>query len=734
MAILTETGYQMWLNNEIRKRMKWLVLRSMVKMLIIILILVNFVNTYALISLVLLFAFYFTMPTSYTTREPYKAIESWMRMFLGLCIASLLWSILEFGGTAAGFFTGLSIMPVLYGGGMSSPIYLLSLAFFFTLPKREEVSGGIGGLWSEGRLKDTKRGQFANYMRGTVSGDSFQSVGNIVFLLFVVMAGLFILRNWMLGESATVMFVAFWLLCLAAGWMSGREGRPYVGIMMVGLAILIFSFQFTGIVGGAVFGAYWPTVEHYGSMITEPLGEMYEQASGGISDAWLLMTNPAAYEAAKRQEQQAKASVIKKGGTKKSIELEDFSAINYGTGTPTIDPNLFLIGSIYLKNEGEFIANNVKVTLGQPLVKDPSRVGAYFNSDRDCWRDALESDDFESKAVLCSYMPLLGDTCVFSACTGADQEEFSANDVSQCTWNSESNPGDFKLMTFKCGEINEQGEFEGWSSSGEDYIYNRKTYDLSHFAIGRCDCYCNSRIPSCKNAEEETLCCDNTDELGNNVDGYRYGSCVPKTDGGWCDLNKALLTYSYAKFYVTLDMDYEFDYNVDVQAEVAIMNTTIFLEKLMNKEIKPEGKESKYTGGPVVFTIWVQDQPLRSGEQSFATVSVYNDGKGTLVDNEIDSITLKIPKQYITELDKSSETGFTVSDPDSESDDEYYIITGSLDGDLETNQYARFTFDFVGELPEDVIEKTTLFIADFDYTYSTNKKIEMPIVSAPIVG
>ncbi len=105
---------------------------------------------------------------------------------------------------------------------------------------------------------------------------------------------------------------------------------------------------------------------------------------------------------------------------------------------------------------------------------------------------------------------------------------------------------------------------------------------------------------------------------------------------------------------------------------------------------------------------------------------------------------IKIPTEFIpvfTAANIVSETRLIVNSVIEE--DGFHVIEMSiaaLDDEgvasaghgLEKNEAAFFTFDFKGEIPEDVIEKTTIITGELDYTYKTSKDIEFPIIKVPI--
>ncbi|MDD5416985.1 MAG: hypothetical protein PHU12_03340 [Candidatus Aenigmarchaeota archaeon] len=717
MARITETQYNGMIATEVKSRLWKMILKSFVKLFIVMFVVLNFTYIYPVVSLVVLFAAYFSMPTSYSTDQPWKGTEAWMRLLIGFCLAALMWSILTFDGSAAGFtqaFLTFGIWPIVIGGE-TLPIYLIVLAFFCTFPKRKEVdvdmtSGIASKIIGENRAK-------------TVAGykDAMESAGNILFILLMVFAGLLIFQSWLTVEALkafSIMFMMFWALALVSGWMGGREGRPYVGVMMLVVALFIFSFAYTGTAGSAVFGQYWPTVEHYGAVVFEPIMKGIEQANQGINDAWLMMTCPACYYEEQQKKLRGEAE-ISEDATKKSIALTQFNAVNYNTGTPKIDPSSPLIGSIILENQGTFTAENVNVTLLDPKIKNPKKTGAVYNSELDCYEKATT----DSQRKLCTYTDLAKDKCRFYACPGADNPATNEVKLESCLWMSEDNkvsvPGDKKLLLFICGDPT---DFSKWSEGTSEYEY-----------INQC---------SCKYPE------DVEQTVGGDVKiTHKKGETVePKTmyERISCDVcidNEYTAVYTYASYYLSTIIKYSFNYKVDVQTPVTIMDSTIYMDKLVNNEIKPKSVESKYNGGPAMISIWLQAQPLRDGETSYGTATITNTGTGNLMNGAI--FRIKVPKEYVEDgsLEITSHTRLvSVNSIGAEpaidnSDQDYYIITAKLnakEGMLKQGEVATFTFNFKGILPEGVVDKSALLLGDLDYRYETDKRLEFPILEAPI--
>ncbi|MBU3896661.1 MAG: hypothetical protein KJ697_01870 [Nanoarchaeota archaeon] len=482
------------------------------------------------------------------------------------------------------------------------------------------------------------------------------------------------------------------------------KSLPMIGVMVFFTVFALLSIGMTGTVGQTLFGNYWPTVEHYGAMVVTPIVEAYDQVSEGMNDAWLMMSCPTCYAQKQMDKQKVTATRVKEGGVKKSIELTEFKAINYGTGTPTIDPSIPLIGTIQLENQGEFVAKRIKVTLDRPKRKDPVETGLNYDSSYDC--------DLTKDQSKCTYDSLPDDACGFTSCTGISIPETAGGKDRpyQCEWKGDIgsiSPGDIKAMAFVCGQDKPVEEFEDFSEDIDGVTTVTDFRQWSPSGINKCEC-----------SDPEKPKDDPTNSIN-------------------CEcLEGEVIGYVYEKNYVAIKMMYEFDYDVTANGEVAIMDSTTYDEKLMRKEIRPTDSESKYSGGPVMISIWQQDQPLRSETESYATISIFNNGDGILKKGA--NLTVTIPKENIgSDITKISSTlldgGLQADDPYTDLDDDYYTFKYELTAKngLEKDKSAKFTFRFKGNLDEGVLEKTTLITAKLDYTYTREKLLEFPIALIP---
>lgn len=665
-----------------------LYIKSMLKLVILILAAVEFVNIHPLIALIVLLAGYFTMPTSYYTNQPYRGMEGWLRMFIGVVIAFMLWFLLSgrplamiipllLGGPFA--WLGMIFMDLLAGQPAIS-IFFLMLGFFVTAPERKDVtSGPIIQVAIGKRL--TKAVKFAS---GAATGFGEK-------LLFLVLAGiggaLPLLQGWVSGAFSLI-FGLIWLLSLAMGFFAGREGRPYVGIIIMLFAVLAFSYQFTGTVGTAMFGAWWPQVQSGITAIAAPMGEAWDSVSLTLSDTKLMLTCPSCYYAVQQQRQMAAATRVTEGGTVKSLELTKFFAINYNTDNPNIDPTIPLIGSVQLENQGTFTANGVTVTMGTPWLKNPQEF-SLANKNQGVYN--------------------LPDSCVLTTCTGSETDTSTPQQT--CTWTTEPfstiRPNSKLLMNFKCGD---------------------DTKDFSQWKAGCGECKgsgCNINMCECHDPDTG----ETTQECINN-----NGDCKQS-----CGTD--LKVVSKGNWMVEIPFTYEFGYNANVSIPVEIMNKSVFERKLLTDELNLQRAESRYSGGPIKVAIGMQQMPLRDGDESYGSFAITNTGKGkvTLADLELyfpESLTgLKLaspPKNVsMAQILQMYEIKYNYQLPGDTSGIRYTVYRLSLIGPLEQDKTAMYTFSLIYDITDKTVETKTLAIfGTVSYKYEVTDDIELPVAQA----
>ncbi|MFQ6020599.1 MAG: hypothetical protein ACE5J4_01100, partial [Candidatus Aenigmatarchaeota archaeon] len=99
---------------------------------------------------------------------------------------------------------------------------------------------------------------------------------------------------------------------------------------------------------------WWPAVQNFAETTISPITDVVGQATSGLGDAWLLLTNPAEYYRRQTEAAQARASRVQTGGSVKSIEVTTFDLFS-----DKLDPDIPLLGYIELENKGEFDAANL---------------------------------------------------------------------------------------------------------------------------------------------------------------------------------------------------------------------------------------------------------------------------------------------------------------------------------------------------------------------------------------
>lgn len=223
-----------------------LLLRGIVKMFAFILTVMQFmmIPVSKLIPLAISFIYYFSLPVSYKVTQPFKMIEAWFRIGVGMLIAFFIY--MAFAGT----YQAISLA-------------LMSIAFFCTsFPRHKEAPEETGVV----RLEIPK-------LAG-VSSNQAEMFLKIIFSLFMIPALIF--SGVGIGTSSLqIIFEAVWLLSFFGGWTAGSEGRPALGILMIGITLFVFTFTATGVMGQAIFGYWWPQVESTGEAVFGPLGNLW---------------------------------------------------------------------------------------------------------------------------------------------------------------------------------------------------------------------------------------------------------------------------------------------------------------------------------------------------------------------------------------------------------------------------------------------------------------------------
>ncbi len=371
-------------------------------------ILLQFSMINMVLTLILAFIFYLPMPSAYRVSQPYKIIEAWAKMLLGAYIAFLFWFVFRAGG----LFNNVNLA-----------LALMAAAFFVNFPRSKSAQ-------EAGRI---------TVEIGKISKLQDSPIGYALFIVLMIASLFFTMTGtawtWTMSQ---MMFVAVWFLSFVTGLSTGPEGRPGIGVLMIFIAMFTFSSIYTGYVGQAVFGYWWPYVLSFGETYLAPLSTAWSQAQFGLGDVWLLITNPQQYYLIQLQQQQAGASIVDEGGSPLSIELTRFELFPSLPGV--LEPTEPMTGTIELTNQGEFESDYLElevwtswqdpVTLGEEvLIGDFARMTCSGRS------DAIESDH-----------------------------------VATCEWDGTIYPNEVKLSTFIYEDY-------GWVNSGVDLRTEEYVYD-----------------------------------------------------------------------------------------------------------------------------------------------------------------------------------------------------------------------------------------------------------------
>ncbi len=422
--------------------------RAMLKVTGAVLITIQVLTFHLLLSLAFLFAFYFTLPTSYSTDRPYKSIEAWVRPVIGFLVSFLLYAVMSVKdiGYAVMFLMTTVLFPpsllIWFMTGFTEAIpafslFLLSFAFFFTFPKVEEAEKGYKGGITNKVIVD---------IRTAAVGKQGERVGSIVFIFLMILAltsSLF----W-LSEGLKFVFIVIWVMSLAGGLLTGREGRPFVGLLMIGIALFAFTTTFTGVVGTAIFGQWWPQIQTFTEATFAPISDVSTQVSLGIGDAWLLVTNPTEYYRIIKEREEAATSRVTTGGVIQSIEITEFTLFS-----SILEPSEPLQGSIELENKGEFDAGEIILDL------------------KAIWSDPLGVAPNEEVGSLKTLV-----------CTGDSTEE---KGIGKCTWPAPIYQREIRAATFTYNKGSSWGDLANkenlvYTHAGEsvDFVANL-TFDYS---------------------------------------------------------------------------------------------------------------------------------------------------------------------------------------------------------------------------------------------------------------
>ena len=308
--------------------------KSLMKIVTFVLIIFEFFMINRLVSLVIAFVFYFFLPTRYKTNKPDQIMEAWIRMGFGVYLAIIFF--MTFGGNTVG-----------------TSLLLMGLAFFATFPihiEADEDDSKVQIRIVQGYGKATKTG-------------AFSIIDKFSFLVLMLLALYLFGFSWS-PSPVQMMFYLIWGLSFFVGLVAGPEAKPALGALTILIALFAFSSTYTGVVGEAIFGYWWPQVQSFTESFGAPLADMWTQAQDQMELAWLYMTDPQAAIIRQNTDKQIKQSIT--GGTKQSIELSRYELFSF-----VLDPDKeTLLGTVELENQGEFNADYIRLELSA-LWKDP---------------------------------------------------------------------------------------------------------------------------------------------------------------------------------------------------------------------------------------------------------------------------------------------------------------------------------------------------------------------------
>jgi|GEM_PF-6534127 len=468
------------------------IIRSIVKTLGAILLIIQFAFFHPFLAILSMVVYYFSLPGRYRTDKVTECIEAFIRPGIGALLAGYVGWVLS---RTVGFnlnefafflipiiFMGVIIFILIYvlggqitwreivltiilglllpgvsgiiGASSGGPYYsILSIsslifAFYCVLPIRVPAMVGnttvvVPILLSKGNTKiDDLKAKFDD----ALSGPKRSLIGNTIFATLMALSLGNLIEMSGFGPTGafeipliTVILVTVWFLALVIGLFTTPEARPYVGSLVLIMAIFVFSFQYTGVVGTALFGNWWPTIEHGISIIAQPLGDAYSTMQNQMRCLQILMTNPALYSTTPGCG--APMPQTEAAGSVSAVQIEDLDAINGVTGENNIYADAPLIGTFTIRNAGDFVASNMWVETGDIKLKDPTKASAAHPEE-----------------AYVSISEWGNNKCIFQSCTGIEDKN-----IERCEWNEEIFKDYKALVTFKCGSPGTDGEIRNWT-------------------------------------------------------------------------------------------------------------------------------------------------------------------------------------------------------------------------------------------------------------------------------
>ncbi len=583
-----------------------LILKAIFKVVSIFLFTIGFFPISSFVSLLACFVGYFSLPSTFKevsvdggSKVNYSKFQSWLRIIIALLLAGTItysfglvqaWSL---GVIAAAYFIIIpSKKPEPYETKIEDPLY-----------------------WPDKLL-------FSGLMAFSLVGIFTWGLSNEIFWTIIVV----------------------WIISFISGFFVTRANRPNIGIFMVTMSIFVYSFTFTGLVGQAIFGGFWPAVEQYGTVVARPVGDAWYQVSIGVSDAWLVLSCPTCYYERQAEKERTKSQVVA-GGSVLSMEVARMEFLDQ-----SIDPTRGFAGYAELENKGEFKARDLRVFLIPPQWKNE--------------RNQL--------------LPIKNVEYNFTSCSGT-----TTDSSGKCAWGDEVFPGDVKLVSFVFGNNSHWGE------------------------LNQCQCRSTSPIKVIGD-----IVCDSSE-----VCQTKYSECLgPKNE------NKCIKEFKVGAKTINIAFNYTFNYNVDVSLPVDVMNSDALDKALIAKQLTLKSVESQYSGGPVRASIWTQRQPVRDGEESFGTIAIYNQGRGTLVRGasydfylpNVSSVNIVSENLFRCKQEQVKDAPFKG----------YTKLGCTLQSDLGRDSFARLGFTFKYDLPVGAEKRSVILVgfANYDYRMTSPEK------------
>ncbi len=748
-----------------------------------------------LLTLVVFTVAYLSFPSS-GGDDKYKAYLTTWRMILGFYF--MLFFIFA-------FMNVLSVSPLIFAS-----LALMAFAFYFNLPETE-AAANLGQKFSKFTIINKTGGEnpggtmafgimimifgatmalFLGNMDSTFLGFRVITLASLVYFVGII---LLLMSSASGATGEAVLFSGIASLGLIIGafdlWMekhyfaamgynmlvglsvstgaSSVQARPIIGVTALSFAVIILSSAYPAVLGEAVFGQWWPSVESGVTTLVGPMGGAVSQMQEGFQDAFLMFSCPSCYYEEQLKKSQANAN-IKSGGTAKSIDVSEFTfqVVNI--------PEQPMLATATLQNNGEFSASNINVKL-KPLQMKNKKGGLT---------DRLE---VSRKFVTCSGVSPSGDSC---------------------SWTGSSYNGDAKQITFTYG-AGANNENDWGSALGSCSCYN---------SAGKLKGYClplkkdaaGKDLPSNDPKYDSTGCkkCASLDQK--NTDYLAEGS------SNSCDLSSGdTIGYGYGGWSAVVGFDYSFDYIVNVSLDTQLMQSNTLNDLLLKKQITLRDVKAEYSGGPVKASIWTQKQPVRAGEDTLAVISIENAGTGTVIKGsspktcaaaggscetwlpaigscdpgrkEIESLDCAendiqkhccVPETYsgktasadfvliipfisgitpkIAEVSRGGMNCGDMNDKaimDGTTQEKYnnlFIKGGksvsvlgrinkgdsfelhcSLETNLEKGKLARYAFTFNYDIPKEIDRKSAIFVGNVNYNYQSSKSMETQITWAP---